>query len=161
MVKRIRNAVLLIAILSMFAGGIVQAESYLEVPEEVIQISEELGEQYGICPELIQTICYVESRFQPDAENGGCIGIMQVSERWHGDRMDRLGVTDLTDMRGNMLVAVDYLAELAEGGEDIAKVLMRYHGESDVDEKLSRGEVSRYAERILVISAELERKHGK
>lgn len=159
--KRIRNAVLLIAILSMFAGGIVQAESDLEVPEEVIQISEELGEQYAICPELIQAICYMESRFQPDAENGGCIGIMQVSERWHGDRMERLGVTDLTDMRGNMLVAVDYLAELFEKYHEVVIVLAVYHGERGAVERSKNREVSGYVRNILEISSGLETKHGK
>lgn len=160
--KRIKTVVFLATLIICIANNTVQAkEEEIEVPQEVIEISEELGMQYGICPELIQAICWKESRFQADAESDGCIGIMQVSERWHGDRMERLGVADLTDMRGNMLVAVDYLAELTDGGEDIAKVLMQYHGELDVEESLSRGEVSRYASNILEISAELERKHGK
>lgn len=138
----------------------VQAKN-IDVPEEVAEISGELGEQYNICPELIQAVCYVESRFQADAEGGGCVGIMQIAPKWHKDRMDRLGVTDLTDMRQNMTVGVDYLAELAAGDIDIAEALMRYHGESDVDSRLSDGEVSGYAEEILELSAELEREHGK
>lgn len=162
--KRIRSTVFFIAVLAVFAGNTAQAEqakSNLEVPEEVVWISKELGGEYNICPELIQAICWKESRFQPDAENGGCIGIMQICPKWHKDRMERLKVTDLADTRQNMLVGIDYLAELAEDGEDIAKVLMTYHGESNVDKKLNRGEISSYADDILEISAELERRNGK
>lgn len=138
----------------------VQAKT-IEVPQEVVEVSEQLGGQYNICPELIQAICWRESRFTADAEGGGCIGIMQISPRWHKGRMERLGITDLYDTKQNMLVGVDYLAELSEGGDDIVKVLMEYHGESDIEEKLKRGEVSAYAEEILSISEELERENGK
>lgn len=133
----------------------------MDVPDEVIEISEELGSEYNICPELIQAICYVESRFQADAENGECIGIMQVSHRWHKDRMERLEVTDLTDMSQNMTVAVDYLAELAKDGEDLEVPLMRYHGETDIMERLESGETSWYVKKVLEISALLEEQHGK
>lgn len=126
-----------------------------------MEISEELGGKYRICPELIQAICFKESSFRPDVENGGCVGIMQIYPKWHNDRMDRLGVTDLADIRQNMTVGVDYLAELSEGGTDIAEVLMKYHGESDIEGKLSDGELSEYAEIVLEISAELERENGK
>lgn len=134
----------------------------ITVPREVQALSEELGKQYNICPELIQAICYRESRFQPDAENEDCIGIMQVSEKWHKERMKRLKVNDLLDMEGNMTVAVDYLAELAEENEDIAIVLMKYNGDSRVQEVMEgTGEISDYAAEIMELSAKLERQHGK
>ncbi len=157
-----KKAIMLVLplIIVLASGTTVQAKT-IDVPEEVVEISEELGGQYNICPEVIQAICYKESRFQADAEGGGCVGIMQVAPKWHKERMDRLGVTDLTDMRQNMTVAVDYLSELSADGTDIAEALMRYHGESDVDSRLSDCEVSEYAEDILEISAELEREHGK
>lgn len=143
--------------LSLAAG----AQETVEVPQEVAGISQELGQQYGICPETIQAICWVESRFSPDAENDGCLGIMQVSERWHRDRMERLGVTDLTDTEGCMRVAVDYLSELVEDGEDMERALMRYHGESRIMERLSEGELSAYVDQVLAVSAMLERRNGK
>lgn len=145
----------------IIAMNVHAVDTPIYVPPEVIEISEELGEQYCICPELIQAICYVESTFRPDVENGGCIGIMQVSERWHKDRMNRLGVTDLYDMKSNMTVAVDYLAELATDGEDLEVALMRYHGESNIKERLEDGETSWYVEKVLRLSAQLEEAHGK
>lgn len=166
MVKRIIKlyfvAIVMTAIFSMFIVVTVHAaEEQITVPEDVRKISEELGEAYNICPETIQAIGWWESRFQPDAENGGCVGIMQVAPKWHKDRMDRLGVTDLTDPRQNMLVAVEYLADLVKDEEDMEEVLMRYHGESRINERLEAGEMSAYVEGILALSAELERQNRK
>lgn len=151
----------LAAICSILIIMDVHAEEQVIVPEDVKEISIELGEAYNICPELIQAICWRESRFQPDVENGGCVGIMQVSPKWHKERMDRLGVTDLTDTRQNMTVAVDYLSELIKDEEDMEEALMRYHGESRIQERLDAGEMSAYVESVLTLSAELEQRNGK
>lgn len=158
-----RKAVLLLLPLMIVTGSgvTVHAES-IEVPQDVIEISEELGTQYNICPELIQAICFKESRFQPDSENGGCVGMMQVSPGWHRDRMDRLGAADLFDTRQNMVVGVDYLAELIGEYEDVSITLMMYNGDSSAEGVLAGlEEVSDYADEILAISAELERENGK
>ncbi len=149
------------AVLSFFIAVYVKAEEQITVPEDVKAVSEELGQAYNICPELIQAVGWVESRFQPDAENGGCVGVMQVAPKWHKDRMDRLGVTDLTDVRQNMTVAVDYLADLVKDEEDMEEALMRYHGESRITERLDSGEMSAYVEAVLTLSAELECRNGK
>lgn len=154
-------AIAMTAVLSIFIAVCVKAEEQIMVPEDVRVISEELGQAYCICPETIQAIGWTESRFQPDAENGGCVGIMQVAPKWHQERMDKLGVTDLTDIRQNMTVAVDYLAELVKDEEDMEEALMRYHGESRINERLEAGEMSAYVESILAVSAELERRNGK
>lgn len=139
----------------------VNAQEAIIVPEDVKEISEELGQVYNICPELIQAICWQESRFQPEAESAGCVGIMQVAPEWHQERMDKLGVTNLKDTRQNMIVAVDYLSDLLKDGEDMEEPLMRYHGESRIAEKLDAGEMSEYVNSILTLTAELERQNGK
>lgn len=138
------------------------AQAAVQVPEDVRRLSVELGGQYGICPELIQAVCFTESSFDPRAENDGCIGIMQVNPAWHKDRMERLGATDLYDTRQNMTVGVDYLHELSEEHEDISIALMTYNGDSRV-RSVENGEsaVSDYADSILMLSAELERENGK
>lgn len=151
----------LILTVSFAAAPEAYAMGTVSVPEDVREISEELGPKYNICPELIQAICWKESRFQPDAESDGCVGIMQVAPKWHQDRMKRLGVTDLKDTRQNMVVAVDYLSELLEEGEDMEEPLMRYHGESRIAEKLDSGEMSEYVDAVLALSAELEAINGK
>lgn len=150
-------------LITMIAGdGITVQAAPIDVPTDVKQISVELGERYNICPELIQSACFKESSFNPYAENGGCIGIMQVNPDWHKDTMDRLGVTDLYDTRSNMLVGVDYLHELIVQYEDISVALMKYNGDSKAEGLMSGSEdVSEYADEILRISAELERENGK
>lgn len=130
--------------------------------DEIREITDEVGEEYGICPEFLQSIAFHESSYRPDAENGDCKGLMQVSEKWHKDRMESLGVTDIYDPYGNVLVAADYLAELFGEYEEADVVLMFYSGNSRAT-KYSEGigEPSEYVEKVLEYSAELEREHGK
>lgn len=45
-------------------------------------------------------------------DDGASEGYMQVQRKWHYDRMERLGVTDLLDPFGNFRVGCDFLAEL-------------------------------------------------
>lgn len=45
-------------------------------------------------------------------DDGASTGYMQVQERWHRDRMDKLGVTDLSDPVSNFRVGCDFLGEL-------------------------------------------------
>ena len=141
----------------MGAGIQAQAEECI-VPDHILEMSNEIGKEYNICPKLLQSIAFQESRFQADAQNGGCTGLMQVNPAWHEDRMRELGVTDLYDPEQNMEVAADYLQELFEKYEDVGTVLMVYHGEEGAVDKV---EASQYADEILTRSAELERLHGK
>ena len=117
----------------------------------------EYGLQYDICPELLMAIIETESSGRADTNNGGCMGLMQISVKWHVDRMARLGVTDIFDERGNVLVGTDYLSELKETYGDLAMVLMVYNGDSRAKEFYETGKISEYALKIMERSAELER----
>lgn len=118
----------------------------------------EIGEMYCVAPELLMAMIETESSGNPDAVNGGCKGLMQISERWHKDRMERLSVTDIFDPYGNILVGTDYLMELAERYQDIGVVLAVYNGDSRAQEDRY---FSKYAQKVLERSAELERIRGK
>lgn len=122
---------------------------------------ESICEPVNICPEFVEAIIERESRWNPRAVNGDCIGLMQISERWHKERMKALGVKDLKDPFDNIMVGVDYLRELFERYEDPGMVLMVYNGDSRAKSLQATGELSEYAEWILERSAELERQHGK
>lgn len=128
------------------------------ISEEAQESCVKYGDEYGICPELLMAMIERESSGRPDAESGGCKGLMQISDRWHKDRMDRLEVTDIYDVDGNIHVGADYLAELFEEYEDVGSVLMVYHGEKNAADK---EKLSSYADWILTRSAELERMNGK
>ena len=140
----------------MFAGIRVDAKvDELESWQAYIEV---VCEQKDICPELVQALIETESNWDPEARNGDCIGLMQISEYWHQDRMERLGVTDLTDPYDNILVGVDYLQELTCRYVDQAMVLMIYNGDSRVWRFWETGEMSEYAAKILERAAELEGK---
>ena len=131
------------------------------IPADVQSICEDVGEQYDICPELLEAIIEHESSGRYDAVNGNCKGLMQVNVNSHSERMKKLGVNDIYDKRGNVLVATDYLCELFEKYEDPGTVLMVYNGVSNAVSRGNRGDYNYYAKSILKRSAELEREHGK
>lgn len=141
---------------------VISAKETMMSEEQVIQIARKIGKEYNICPELITAIAFKESRYNSNVEYEGCIGIMQVSPKWHRDRMIRLGVSDLYNPYNNMLVATDYLLELFEKYEDLAMVLQVYNGDSNADFYWN-GEIdlSEYTKDIIKMSEELERKYEK
>ena len=128
------------------------------ISEEAQESCVKYGEEYGICPEMLMAMIEKESSVRPDVESGGCKGLMQISDRWHKDRMERLGVTNIYSVDGNIHVGVDYLSELFEKYEDAGTVLMVYHGEENA---INQVRLSNYANEILMRSAELERWNGK
>lgn len=135
-------------------------ETYLS--KEIQNACIEIGNIYNICPEFIMAIIESESSGNPFATNGKCEGLMQIYVKYHLDRMKRLGVTNIYDVYGNILVGVDYLAELFEKYDDSAMVLMVYNGDSSAwDYWNENGDISKYANKILNRSYDLERLHGK
>ena len=134
-------------------------DTYLS--EEIQGYCVEIGHEYFVAPEILLAMIETESAGVSDAENNGCKGLMQVCERYHKDRMDNLMVTDIYDEYSNILVATDYLMELAYKYGDIGYVLDVYHGDSKAKYNYENGILSNYAEEILERSAELERLHGK
>lgn len=121
----------------------------------------EYGKMYDICPELLMAMIEAESSGNPNAENGDCKGLMQISERWHTVRMAEIGADDIWSETDNIHIGANYLHELFNRYEDLALVLMVYNGESDAVEKAENGYISDYARKILDRSAELERWKGK
>lgn len=108
---------------------------------------------YDIEPEIIIAMIRKESNFEIGAmgDGGNSYGLMQIQPRWHQERMDRLGVTDLTDPYQNITVGVDYLAECIEmGGGSLEWGLMAYNGgPSYAREMRANGEISYYAQIVL------------
>ena len=121
---------------------------------------EETAAEYGICPELIKAIIEKESDWNPDAYNGGCIGLMQINPKYQVERMERLSVTDLYDPYSNILIGIDYIAELAEEYQDLYAVLMFYNAGYSAKYGLrawEAGNYSNYAVKVSERAAELER----
>jgi hypothetical protein len=86
-------------------------------------------------------------------DNGDSEGLMQVQRKNHEERMARLGCTDLFDPYKNVLVGVDYLAELlAQYDGNIVTALTAYNAgpTGAYEDYFSKGiEASEYTEEVL------------
>ena len=134
----------------------------VEYKEEYEKYIESVCKEYFVCPELVEAIIFYESSWTESvvSKNGQCVGLMQINESVHKGRMKHLAVTNLKDGEQNILVGVDYLAELFEKYEDPMLVLDAYNGNLR-KESWYLSHTSSYANKVLKLSAELEEKHGK
>lgn len=148
----------------------------IEIPDEPIIINtpniekiltrEELINSYvnEIClmyplidSKLVKSVIFYESTYNPDCKTGSCLGLMQISTKWHKERMARLGVTNLYDPYGNILVGVDYLSELQTKNKNISLTLMMYNMSHSKARELSRkGIQSKYAKSVLKRAGEIK-----
>ena len=141
-----------------------RAKEIEDAPTTIIIYSEIIGEKYNVCPELLQSIAYHESRFNANAKNGNCIGLMQVNGKVHKERLAGYGWTekDLTSIYRNMTVAADYLSELFDEYEDVGLVLAYYQGNTKAVKNFKKsGKLSDYTKAVLDRSYAYEELHGK
>lgn len=136
------------------------------IPDEYREYFDEIGNEFGICPELLESIAYHESRFFPDVKNKNCYGLMQVNVKVHAERIKKYGYTedDMLTAYPNIFVAADLLAELFENyGDDDPIILLLYSGAGwdAVQRYKENGFITDYVDDVLTKSAEYERIHGK
>lgn len=110
-----------------------------QIPEEFEQTGGKLPEcmqqfiyiicnQNGVDYALVLAVIEVESGYTWDADSPeGSKGYMQVNVKWHEDRMDRLNVDNVENPYFNIMVGVDYLAELQGRFNTEAEVLTAYN----------------------------------
>lgn len=159
----LKATVCLLAFVGAF-GIALAASAGTDPREDYREYIEELCGKRAICPELIEALIEQESGWDASAVNGDRIGLMQVDRTVHRERMERLGVEDLSDPYDNILVGVDFLTELFGRHGDPAAVLMQYNAGYSSGSGLGAwedGRLSSYAETILERAAELERLRGK
>lgn len=153
-------------------------EPYIEIEEKVEEIeSSEEKKQYfdvpldedlqdyifirceekGLDPAIVISLISKESNFNPNAvgDKGNSLGLMQIQPRWHKDRMERLGCTDLMDPYQNVTVGIDLLGDLVAFKNSVEWGLMAYNGGCTyANRKASQGVVSDYAKTIISMSKE-------
>lgn len=142
---------------------VVPAVRYFDVP-----LSEDLQdhifvvcENRGVDPAVVIAMIQKESMFKAGAigDNGNSFGLMQIQPRWHGARMERLGVTDLLDPYQNVIVGIDILAELFSTGGSLEWVLMSYNGGyAHANNHIANGTISDYAAIVTNYMNTIERK---
>lgn len=86
--------------------------------------------EYGVDAPIVFAMIGVESGYNPAAvgDNGHSIGLMQIWQDIHTDRMQRLCAADLRDPYQNVLVGIDLLAELMDYGNGLDWALSFYNG---------------------------------
>jgi soluble lytic murein transglycosylase-like protein len=97
----------------------------LELKQEYWEYIKEAAQRYHISPYLIQAVCAIESRYDPNAKSGrgSCIGLMQL----HKDTARKYGV-DPYNPRENIMGGTAVLADLvARYNGDIHSVLHKYN----------------------------------
>lgn len=97
-------------------------------PECMQQFTYIICKQNGVDYALVLAIIETESGYRWDAASSeGSTGYMQVLAKWHEERMHRLNVDNVENPYFNIMVGVDYLAELQERFDTEAEVLTAYN----------------------------------
>lgn len=112
-------------------------------------------EDHHIDPAIVIAVIERESSYRASVigDNGEAFGLMQVWPKWHQDRMDKLGVTDILDPFQNVTVGMDYLFELLDEGKGLEWALAAYNqGPDEADLGLGFG----YAAEVLTIKENLK-----
>lgn len=154
-IKKIMTAIAGIMIvlgLNAIATAIDNPEVYakpLPNPVPVAQLEmnnhiDKMAKRYGLDSKIIKALIEEESGWISSAEgdNGESVGLMQIQERWHKDRIKRLGVTNLYDSEQNITVGCDILSELLNKYGNYKDALSVYNSGNVHDGK-------QYAERVL------------
>jgi soluble lytic murein transglycosylase-like protein len=95
----------------------------LHLKQEYWDYIKEAAKRYRISPYLIQAVCAIESRYDPDAKSGRCYGLMQL----HQDTAKVYGV-NAHNPRENIMGGAAVLAHLMEKYHgNIKKVLHVYN----------------------------------
>lgn len=111
-----------------------------------------------ISPFIVFAIIEKESDYDAEAvgDAGESIGLMQIQEKWHQERMEELGLSDLWDSQQNIQTGIDYLLELLDENPDMEWVLNAYNGGRAYADRKKETHTE-YATYILTRAAELEK----
>lgn len=119
-------------------------------PLEIQQYTYIICGNYGVDYELILAMVEIGSAYCSNAiSECGAVGYMQVVEKWHKDRMERLNVDDLSNSYSNIIVGVDYMAELLEQYPEEVALGIYNMGYKAVDFWNDGKIITSYAEKVL------------
>lgn len=110
----------------------------IKLQEKVFAICKEEGVSFP----LVMAIIKNESDFNPDTiGEDGDMGLMQVVQKWHRNRMENLDITDIMEPEQNVRLGVSYLKEcLRKHPGNTSLALMAYNmGEERARELEAQG----------------------
>lgn len=157
MIRKILSTVL--AVVCVFSFSINANAISDEIPlSGYIQVfCWEVGNQFDISAPLLMSIVYQESKGNPKAKNGACIGLTQCNPRYFKGYMNELEITDLSNPYQNILLCGKQLSVWFEqyGDLDVYLIVEMWNeGEQNALRTHSEKKPSRYAKQIIEREAE-------
>lgn len=126
-----------------------------ELQEHIAQ----LCDSYGVDMPLVLAIIGQESNYNADAvgDEGNSLGLMQIQPQHHKQRMDKLGVMDLSDPYQNVEVGIDLLAELMGENKGTEWAVTAYNaGAGTADYHKTIGTRTEYVEGVMKLMEEIK-----
>ena len=135
-------------------------------PEKMQIYTRCLCKQNDVPYALILAIIEYESGYEFDktGDNGNSKGYMQIYEKWHTDRMQKLNCTDLMNPYQNVKVGIDFLSYLLKKYGTVQDALAAYnYGERGAREHLWNNGVYVYSYNTAIMQRmkEIEEVVGK
>jgi len=134
-----------------------QAESLTEIPEDIREICEEAGEEFNICPTMLMSLIYTESR--------GIVteNLTQITNKnWFKEGMEACKVDEVKTPENNIRVCAYYIAKWGRENDDIYLAIDSWrYGPENAQAKYNPDKPSRYAKEIVKRSAEWEQEWYK
>lgn len=135
-------------------------------PEKMQIYTRCLCKQNDVPYALVLALIERESGYEFDkvGDSGKSKGYMQIYEKWHTDRMQRLGCTDLMNPYQNVRVGIDFLSYLLKKYGTVQDALAAYnYGEKGAREHLWRNGVYVYSYNSAIMQRmkEIEEVVGK
>lgn len=124
---------------------------------ELQQALYDAAQYAGIPYTLALAVVHQESGYRNVMGDGGeSYGYMQIQEKWHKDRMQKLGVDDLMDPYSNFLVGCTLLGDLLRNNDGaIHMALMAYNMGQAGAERCGKSE-SAYSRAVVRYMEDLE-----
>lgn len=86
-------------------------------------------QNYGVDYEMVFALIERESEcnWNASGDGGTSWGYMQIAQKWHKERMQRLNCTDLTNPYQNVTVGIDYLKEIQDSLQEVPEDVRPYY----------------------------------
>lgn len=116
--------------------------------EKLTNLVYRVSERYDVAPQIVAGLICTESSAQPDARNGGCLGLGQVSWKVWARELKARGIalkgSDLHDPHRGLTASVMILRHYLDETGSMRAALKRYSG----------GAGKWYADRVLAYASE-------
>ncbi len=129
----------------------------VELQRYTAQVCEDLGVDYSLVLAMIE----IESGYHSDAVSKcNAVGYMQIVEKWHVDRMAEYGFDQAKDPEANIVVGVDYMAELLSQYPEEAALMIYNSGNAGIENYRNGITSSAYARAIEKRKEEIQKELG-